>query len=134
MRAARVLLWLTGATLFAVGIAGLLRHGAQTQPGGWLMFLLGALLAHDALLAPAVAAASWAIVHWVPRPVRPAVVGGLIVAGSLVVVAVPVVGGYGRLANNPSILPSQHYARDLLLSLAVVAVVSAAVARRSRAR
>lgn len=134
MRAWRAGLWLSGGIVFAVGVAGILRHSAETHPGNWLTFLLGGLLAHDLLLAPATAAASWALVRWVPQGVRPAVMGGLIVAASLVAVAVPVVGGFGRLANNPSILPSHHYFGDLLLCLAVVAGATAAVAWRARPR
>ena len=129
MRAWRAGLWLSGAIVFTVGLAGLLRHSVQTHPDGWLTFLLGGLLAHDLVLAPATAAASWALVRWAPHSVRPALMGGLIVAASLVAVAIPVVGGFGRLPNNPSILPSHHYFVDLLLCLAVVAGATAAVAR-----
>ena len=36
---------------------------------------------------------------------RPALQGTLLVTAAVVLVSVPVVGGFGRLATNPSILP-----------------------------
>lgn len=134
MRTWRAIFWVSGAAVFAVGLAGLLRHARQTRPGSWLTFLVGGLVAHDAVLVPTVAVVSWALVRWVPRSVRPLVMGGLVVAASLIAISVPVVGGYGRLANNPSILPSHHYARNLIVALAVVVGVTAALARAKAVR
>jgi hypothetical protein len=134
VRTWRAILWVSGAAVFAVGLAGLLRHARQTRPGSWLTFLLGGLAVHDAVLVPLVAAVSWVLVRWVPRAVRPVVAGGLVVAGALVAISVPVVGGYGRLANNPSILPSHHYGRNLVLTLVVVAALTAALARAKAVR
>jgi hypothetical protein len=133
MRVLRIVLAVSGASVAAIGAAGIARHAGQTQPNEWLKFLVGGLLAHDFVLAPITAATGWLLVRRVPASVRPAVMAGLFVSASLALVAIPVVGGYGRLANNPSILPSHHYARALIASVAVVWLVTAVAARR-RAR
>ncbi len=43
-------------------------------------------------------------------------------------VAIPVVGGFGRISTNPSLLPSTHYGLRLAIALAVVWAVTAAIA------
>jgi hypothetical protein len=128
-RAALVVL---GAATLAFGLGGLLANSEQTKPLNWLEFLVGGLLIHDAVAVPLTALASVLLVRAVPERVRPAAMGALFVSASLVLVAIPVLDGSGRLANNPSILPSHHYARDLLIAIAVVWALAAAWALRSR--
>jgi hypothetical protein len=120
VRAWRALFGAGGLTVLAVGVAGVVRHSAQTRPSEWGTYLVGGLLAHDAVIAPVTAVVSWLLVRLLPARVRPAVMAGLFVSASLALVAIPVVGGYGRLANNPSILPSHHYARALLVAVGSV--------------
>ena len=60
--------------------------------------------------------------------------GGLIVSGALVAISIPVVRGSGRLANNPSLLPSEHYGSRLLAVLAVVWAITALAALRRPSR
>ncbi len=71
----------------------------------------------------------------VPGRARAPVQVAAIVSGALIAVAIPVVGGFGRLANNPSLLPSEHYGTRLLVVLGVVwalAAVAVVVAARRR--
>ncbi len=114
--------WLTnlaGMGIAAFGLAGLLRHADETMPWNWLTYLVGSLLIHDGLWAPAVGMASLLAVRTVPRRVRPALQGTLLVSVAVLLVATPVLTGRGRIPNNPSILPGD-YGPDTLKVLAVV--------------
>lgn len=122
-----------GLGIVAFGLAGLLRHSDQTHPLNWLRFFLGGLIAHDALWAPLVGIASLALVRLVPRVVRPALQGTLLVSAAAVLVVIPAWTGRGRNPNNPSILPG-HYGTDLLKVLAVVWLAGALVALRALTR
>jgi hypothetical protein len=129
--------WLStalGAAIAGFGTWGLLSnlHGPALE--SWLKVLAGGLVAHDALFAPLVIVGSVLLARVVPARVRAPVQGALIVSGALVAVAIPVVGGFGRQATNPSLLPSDHYAARLLVALGVVWAIAAilAVARLRR--
>jgi hypothetical protein len=118
--------------MLAFGVGGLLANAEETKPLNWLEFLIGGLLIHDAVAVPLTALVSVLLVRTVPARVRPAAMGALFVSASLVLVAIPVLDGSGRLPNNPSILPSQHYGRDLLIAVAVVWALAGAWTLRSR--
>ena len=118
-----------GALVMAYAILG-----AVTDPEvrliGVLVFLAAVLVAHDAVLLPAVLAAGALIRRFVParahRPVRAAAVASLAVT----VVALPLVLGFGRVAGNPSVLP-RLYGAGLLLVLALIwAAAGASIAAR----
>ena len=117
------------------GAVGLVRGlgGAGLEPYG--RFALGGVVVHDLLLAPLVVVAGVLLVRVVPAAVRDLVQAGLVVSGTVTVLAVPVLLGYGRQADDPSTLPLD-YGRGLLVTLAVVWAVLAAVAglRALRAR
>jgi hypothetical protein len=117
-----------GLGLIAFGIGGLLTNIEGPALTSWLKVFLGGLIAHDALFAPLVVLGSVLLTRVVPRAVRAPVQGALIVSCALIVVAVPVVGGFGRLANNPSLLPSNDYGLRLALALAAVWAITAAIA------
>lgn len=121
-----------GTAIAAFGVWGLVGHVEGPALTSWIKTFGGGLLVHDALLAPAIVAVAILTTRLVPGRVRPAVQGGLIVSGALIAVSIPVVRGSGRLANNPSLLPSQHYGGRLLIVLAVVWAITALVALRPR--
>ncbi len=130
---ARRLLTLAGVGMLAFGLAGLLRHADETKPGNWVVFFVGGLVAHDAVLVPTVMVLALGLSRLVPRRVRPVVQGTAIVAAALVVVAIPVLTGNGRLGNNPSILP-QDYGAGLLTALAVLAALAVVLVVRALLR
>ncbi|MEU3777906.1 hypothetical protein AB0F11_32875 [Streptomyces sp. NPDC032472] len=116
----------------AVGGFGLVLAGR----GGWLLlqqpepwriavWLGGAVVVHDALVAPlviavaALAAAAGLRLRGVPR-------GALVVAGSLTAIALPPLLRPGGVAN-PTVLPLD-YLRNWLLAMAAVALLTAACA------
>lgn len=108
-----------GMGLVAFGVYGLLVHSAQTVPLNWLTFVIGSVVLHDVVWAPAVGLASLVLVRVVPPRVRPALQGTLLVTVAVLLVATPVLTGRGRNPNNPSILPGD-YGPDTLKVLAAV--------------
>ena len=117
-----------GLGLLAFGIGGLLTNVEGPALESWLKVFLGGLIAHDALFAPLVVLGSVLLTRAVPAAVRAPVQGALIVSCALIAVAIPVVGGFGRLANNPSLLPSDDYGLRLAIALGVVWAITATVA------
>ncbi|MEU2393506.1 hypothetical protein [Streptomyces sp. NPDC007369] len=120
--------------LLLIGIGGW-QLAALPDPYDVLVWLGGALVLHDALLAPLVLATGLLVAA---VPARAVVRGVLVTAGALVLVTLPLLLRPGA-PPNPSALPLP-YARNLLLVLAAVvlvaagAVAAALLARRHRAR
>ena len=99
----------------------------------WLKTLAGGLVAHDLLFAPLVVAGSVLLCRAVPERRRAPIQVALIVSGALIAVATPVVYGAGRVATNPSLLPSDGYGTRLLVVLAGLwAITAVVVLRRGR--
>lgn len=117
MKALRVVVGTVGVALMGVG-ASLLTD--VRDPADVLVWLGGAALLHDVLIAPAVLLVGLVVVRGGTRgPVR----GALLVAGALTAVALPVLLRPGRTAN-PSVLPLD-YPRNWLISLVAVFTVTA---------
>jgi hypothetical protein len=133
VNALRVTAAAAGLVLMGVGVSLL---GDVRDPTGVLLWLGGAVVLHDALIAPMVLLVGLVLVRGGARgPVR----GALLVAGALTAVALPVLLRPGRTAN-PSVLPLD-YPRNWLIALAAVVAltgawvaVSRGVARRRRTR
>ncbi|MCX5193270.1 hypothetical protein OOK31_05080 [Streptomyces sp. NBC_00249] len=119
MRVFRYAVGALGLLLIAVGarlVAGL------PDPLDVLVWLGGALVLHDGILAPLVLAAGLLIAA---VPARGLLRGALVTGGALVLVTLPALLRPGAPVN-PSALPLP-YGRNLLIVLAVVAAVTAAV-------
>lgn len=122
---------LGGAGLFLLGV-GVWHFTRLRDPYEALAWLTGALVLHDALLAPLVLAVGLLVAV---LPARRAVRAALLTGGTLTLVALPALLRPGRPAN-PSVLPLP-YGRNLLLLLALTAaagVAAALVARWARRR
>jgi hypothetical protein len=113
-----------GGLLIAWGVTGLLRNAASSVPASWLRWFIGGLLAEDLLLVPAVLAVGLAMRH-LPAALQPPARAALIVSGTLVLMSVPLLLGYGRSAQpgNFSVLPGDYPAS---LGITVGAVWAAA--------
>ncbi|MFD8078446.1 hypothetical protein ACFV3E_38030 [Streptomyces sp. NPDC059718] len=108
-----------GLVLAGVGAYQLLGMGDLT---GVLIWLGGAVVLHDVLIAPLVLLIGSVLVRGGGRgPLR----GALLVAGAVTAVALPVALRPGKPANS-SVLPLD-YPRNWLLTLAAVTVVTALV-------
>ncbi|MFF4213252.1 hypothetical protein ACFYZE_28680 [Streptomyces sp. NPDC001796] len=117
MKTLRALAGTAGVALMGVGAFFLMdvRDLADV-----LVWLGGAVVLHDVLIAPAVLLVGLLLVRGGARgPVR----GALLVAGALTAVALPVLLRPGRTANS-SVLPLD-YPRNWLIALVAVATVTA---------
>ncbi|MDI5937901.1 MULTISPECIES: hypothetical protein [unclassified Micromonospora] len=90
------------------------------KPAGVLLFLAGVLAGHDLVWMVVLLAGGAAVARWVPRRHRPVARAAAISAAALTVVAVPLVLGFGRPPDNPSVLPLP-YGRNLAAVLLLVA-------------
>jgi hypothetical protein len=79
------------------------------------------VLLHDGLLAPLCVAAGALLVRLVPGVARPPAAVGLVVLGSVTLMAVPVLGRFGARPDNPTLL-DRPYGPGWLGLLALVAV------------
>jgi hypothetical protein len=129
LRAPRITAYATGAGFIALGLFGLV-SATDTNFAGWAVWFAGVTVAHDALLVPSTLLVG-ALTTRLPSPYRRHAQGTLLVAGVVTLVALPLVLGHGRRADNPSILPLA-YDRNLLIVLGAIAVASVAWALLSR--
>ncbi|MFK0292885.1 hypothetical protein ACIQU6_20760 [Streptomyces sp. NPDC090442] len=117
MKVARLVMGVVGAALSGVGVWLLL--GDVRELAGVVAWLGGAVVLHDAVVAPLVLVVGFVVARGGARgPVR----GALIVAGALTVVALPVLLRPGASAN-PSVLPLD-YPRNWVIAVGGVVVVT----------
>ncbi|GGY16932.1 hypothetical protein [Streptomyces tanashiensis] len=122
MRTANAFRYGAGALGLVLIAIGAWRVADQPDPLGVLVWLAGALVLHDGILAPLVLAVGLLLVG---RRDRGVLRGALVVAGSLVLVTLPLLVRPGA-PPNPSALPLP-YGRNLVIVLAAVVVVTAAM-------
>jgi hypothetical protein len=130
MKTARRILIASGAAF--IGYAAL---GALFDPDvkviGVLIFLVAVLVLHDGVLLPLYIGIGAIVGRVVPATIRTPVRIGLVLSLAVTLVALPAVLGFGRSADNPSILPL-HYGRGLLVILGLIwAAIGATVAVRA---
>jgi len=118
--------------LFMLGLAGLAWGGKQllglgfdnlTITGVWLA---AGVLAHDAVLAPLVLVMALIAVRVVPVWLRGPLAAGLVVLGSVTLLAVPVLGRFGARADNPTLLDRDYVGGWLVLAAITLAGVAVA--------
>ncbi|MFY1583749.1 hypothetical protein ACN267_04530 [Micromonospora sp. WMMD734] len=120
----------TRVALVAAGVLliGYAVVGASTDPGlaptGVLVFLAGVLVGHDVVWMAGLLAVGALLARFVPRRHRPVVRAGAVSAAALTVVALPLVLGFGRPSDDPSVLPLP-YGRNLVVVLLLVAGATA---------
>jgi hypothetical protein len=111
---------LAGVALATVGVISLLRESADTNPAAVVRWVVGLAVLHDLLLAPVVLGVGVGLRRWAPKAW---VAAALLVSAVVTLVAWPFVRGYGRLGNNPSILP-RNYGRGLAIVLVLTWLVA----------
>jgi hypothetical protein len=133
------LFWLSaalGAAIVGWAVAGALDAHRATNPPNLARFLLGAGVAHDALVAPAAVVVGLVTARWLPGWARLPVRIGLALTLLTVLISWPVVRAYGRRPGHPSLLPLA-YGTNLLAALAAIwaaVLVASLVARRRATR
>ncbi|MEO6510559.1 MAG: hypothetical protein ABIO16_06185 [Nocardioides sp.] len=120
----------------AIGVAG-------AAYGAWLLlqqdylstavWLAVGVVLHDFVLVPLTLGLGWVAVRVVPPGWRSPLAVGLLVLGSVTLMAVPVLGGWGANTDNATIL-DRHYVTGWLVvaTLVLAGVVAGAVLSRRR--
>ncbi|MCP9947664.1 hypothetical protein [Actinomadura madurae] len=112
-----------GLALIALGLRGIVM---EVPVARWAAWFAGAAILHDGVLVPAVLAAGL-VTGLLPARFRRVVRAALVVAACVTAVALPLVLGYGRRAEEPSRLPLP-YERNLLIVLGAIAAVAVCTA------
>jgi hypothetical protein len=96
-----------------------------------LPWLVGGVIAHDALLAPATIVVVVISTRLLPASLRGPAAVGMIVLSSLTLLAIPVLGRFGARPDNPTLLDRDYTAGWLVVAAITAAgVVVGAVLRR----
>jgi hypothetical protein len=135
VRRTRTILIVVGTLVMAYAAFGALTN-PDASPVGHLAFLIGVVLAHDAVLLPTAIGVGALIGRFVPAPARVAVRVAAFVSVIVALIATPFVLGYGRMADEPSALPLD-YGRGLAVTLGMVwafAAVAVLTGRLTRCR
>ena len=122
-----------GAAVMAYAVGGAVFGGVQLI--GVLIFLVAMLVLHDGLFLPAVLGLGALVSRFVPARQRGLVRVAGVSSLAVLVIALPLILGFGRSADNPSLLP-RPYGWGTLLILVLVWVLAVAIrkglARRPR--
>jgi hypothetical protein len=135
MTAVRVLLGALGLAAVARGGWLLLDLGPADLVDA-LVWLAGGVLLHDAVLAPVVALVGVLLARLLPGPERAPVVVGAVLAGTLTLAVLPVLGRFGAKPDDPYLLDRPYLLSWLLLTGALLtgSVVVAVLRRRTAGR
>ncbi|GIF02611.1 hypothetical protein [Actinoplanes siamensis] len=106
-----------GLLIMGYGVCGALVDG-EVDVAGVALFGIALLVLHDAVFLPLVVGAGRLLRRLVRPGRQPAARIAAITGLAVVVVALPLVLGFGRIADNPTVLP-RSYGRNLLLILIV---------------
>lgn len=115
-----------GGALMLFGMYGIFHQASETDPPVLLSYLLGLTLIHDGLIVPAVCGLGLLLAKRTAGHLRAFLQVALVLTGVIALFSVPFVAGFGRLRDNPSLLPS-NYAAGLAISLAAVWIATIAV-------
>jgi len=133
MRATRIIFGSLGVAIGAFGALELASTGMANVVAA-SVWLLGGVLVHDGVLAPATMALAALGASLLPRWIRPAAAAAVVVVGTVTIMAIPVLGRFGARADNPTLLDRPYVLGWLVLAGLVLACasVSAFLARRQR--
>lgn len=126
MKAARVILAAAGIGLGLFGVFRLLTQIPVANLVVLTVWLAAAIVIHDGLLSPTVVGLGWLLRRAVPDRGRRYLQAGLVVAGLVTVIALPMI--YLRGSQPPAkALLLQNYGLNLTVILALVAAVTLAL-------
>jgi hypothetical protein len=134
MIALRVLVGSLGLGAAVFGLVELLDLGLGNLADA-TVWLVGGVVLHDGVLAPVTIAVGALLARAWSRRVPGPVVAGLVVLGTVTVVAVPVLGRFGARSDNPTLLDRDYVLGWLVLAtLTVVVSGTAGAIASARAR
>lgn len=97
------------------------------------VWLVAGVLLHDGVLAVLTLVLGTVAVRAAPQPARAPMTVGLVVLGTVTLLAVPVLGRFGARADNPTLLDRDYTAGWLVLvGLTAIAVMGATLVRSRR--
>ena len=131
MKALRLALGMLGV---AAGLYGAwsLRAVERADWPSVLAYLGGGVVLHDFVLAPVVVGIGVVAARLAPTAWRAPMVVGLVVWGGLTLMAVPVLGRFGALSDNPTLLDRPYLASWAVGTALVVLAIAAAGVLRAR--
>ncbi len=132
MRAARAALGTLGVLGGLYGAYLLLSTQDSAQLRSAVIWLVGGVAVHDGIVGFAVIALAVLIARVLPAAARAPVVVAAVVLGTVTVVALPMIGGFGTKPDNPTLLDRDYGAN--WLGFAAIVLVVAVVAAVLRAR
>jgi len=130
-RTLRAALILAGLGLGGYGAELLLDQGSANLVHA-LVWLLGGVVLHDAVLAPVTLLIGLVALRAFRGRLPGTVVIGALVLGSVTLVAVPVLGRFGERADNPTLLDRHYVLGWLVFAILTAAVTALATLLRRR--
>jgi hypothetical protein len=126
---------LLGCTVLVFGAVGLVTSTSSDAARMIASWVVGADLLHNLVVAPTVGIMGLLLARVVPRPWRAPVRAGAIASATVLLVAYPLLRGYGHehVPDNPSVLPL-NYTTALATVLAIVWVGALVWGLQSRRR
>ena len=129
----RLLLGVLGVAVAAYG-AWLLLQEDFADLVDTAVWLAGGVVLHDFVLVPLTLLLGLVLIRLLPANLRAPVAGGLVVLGTVTLMAVPVLGGWGANADNPTILDRNYTAGWLVVAGVTMLVVVLTIALRRGGR
>ena len=125
MKAWRIILAILGILVLLYGIVNLFIHIPIQTLLMVAVWLVAALIIHDAVIAPSVVGIGWLLRRFLPDRARRYVQMGLIMAAAVTIIAIPMIIREGSQPPQKTLL-IQNYAANLALLLGIIAGVTAA--------
>jgi hypothetical protein len=125
MKAWRIILAILGILVLLYGIVNLFIHIPIQTLLMVAVWLVAALIIHDAVIAPSVVGVGWLLRRFLPDRARRYVQMGLIMAAAVTIIAIPMIIREGSQPPQKTLL-IQNYAANLALLLGIIAGVTAA--------
>lgn len=129
----RLALLVAGLAAAAYGALLLLERGWANLEAT-VIWLVGGVLLHDAVLAPLTIAVAWVAVRLLRPDRRAPWAVGLVLLGPLTLLAVPVLGRFGARPDNPTLLDRNYWAGwSVVVGVVVLGILVARYVERRRA-
>jgi hypothetical protein len=125
---------LGAAGVLALGYGALRLIQQEPQHLALVKALIGSLLLHDVLIAPAVIGIGWLLARFVPPRARAYAQAGLVTGGLILSVGAVLIWRQGKYGAKSLALLQQNYLRNVLLLLGIVLIASSLAYAASRLR